>query len=109
MIISSKICQDRLGTTRKEGGDFLKHRDRFSRSFTAFQAEADFATDPAIAAYVKELEASKLGLIEMATTYGYDESDKLDEMEATFAGEKFCELIFLSSITTIIIVVIKRC
>jgi len=37
---------------------------------------------------VKDLEASKLGLIEMATTYGYDESDKLDEMEATFAGEK---------------------
>jgi hypothetical protein len=45
---------------------------------------------------VKDLEASKLGLIEMATTYGYDESDKLDEMEATFAGEKFCELVLLS-------------
>jgi hypothetical protein len=61
MIISSKIRQDRLGTPRKEGGDFLKHRDRFSRSFTAFQAEADFATDPAIAAYVKEGTRACLG------------------------------------------------
>jgi len=41
-----------------------------------------------IAAYVKQLDASKSGLAEMANTYGYDESDLLDEMEATFAALK---------------------
>jgi len=55
-------------------------------SFTAFPAEAMYAQDPHIAAYVRALDTSNLS--QYATTYGFDESDKLDEMEATFQALK---------------------
>ena len=57
-------------------------------SFTAFRSTMAAANDTGIASYVKALEASKLGLIDMATTYGYDESDMLDEMQSVFAALK---------------------
>ena len=54
--------------------------------FTAFPAHSEYATDPNVAAYVKALDAHNLS--QFATTYGYDESDQLDAMEATFGALK---------------------
>ena len=54
--------------------------------FTAFPAHSEYATDPNVAAYVKALDAHNLS--QFATTYGYDESDALDEMQATFGQLK---------------------
>jgi hypothetical protein len=54
--------------------------------FNAFPAHVSYATDHDIAAYVTALDVHNLS--QYATTYGYDESDQLDEMEATFGALK---------------------
>ena len=55
-------------------------------SFTAFAANSAYADNDSIKRYVSELD--KAGLLDMATTYGYDESDALDDMAATFTKLK---------------------
>eukprot|EP01049_Picozoa_sp_SAG25_P002042 SAG25_NODE_101_length_15508_cov_11.653384_7_plen_633_part_00 len=55
-------------------------------TFTAFKANEAYGQNACIQKYVAELE--KEGLLDMATTYGYDESDQLDSMQTTFAALK---------------------
>ena len=49
-------------------------------------AHPEYVQNADIRAFVAELEQE--GLLDMATAYGYDESDQLQEMEATFGAIK---------------------
>jgi hypothetical protein len=65
------------------------------------QCSISLLTTPTIAItsrYVRDLETA--GLASMATTYGYDESDELDEMQDTFRSLKVacvnCRILYAS-------------